>query len=547
MPERKKTKWSKHPKGKLTGKTPEARERQRLALVKANQVRWKKKVTVNPGSVKNKRYDLKTMDIIEFVKLLGLTLYPNQELLLRRQYGLSVPQRLLKSKKSKRASQTKEKLEGVWCLGARSGKSFMASIIALYETLCRGHIWRERLRTNESGYCIIVSTSLDQSKDIIQKNCTDIILNSVLHTHVDGTPLTTELKFINGLIIKSIPCNSRVGRGVPVFCFILDEVAHFFGEGYVKADVDIHNSITPRMSQFRDPKKILISTPAAKQGLFFDLYNEGFKIKERLTVRGGTLAMNPHISKKFLKKEKERDIDNFNREYNAIFAETKSSYFTYDDIIRGLVIAGNVKPKEGVVYECGIDQSGLSGRDRFSLAISHREDDVSLVDFTRSWQTKDQDRIMSEIKVLKELYGFTSVSIDRYAGGWVKGALQKIGLVVEFREALPIIYSNFKSLLIATRLRLPDNLELKRGLIQTIAYYSKSNALSITHPRNKFGHSDLTDAVVTAIYLTSKKPNRPKRKTQRIHYDGPGTFYVEPTIAAKKKKSSIKFIFEKVT
>jgi len=75
---------------------------------------------------------------------------------------------------------------------------------------------------------------------------------------------------------------------------------------------------------------------------------------------------------------------------------------------------------------------------------------------------------------------------------------------------------------------------LKSGLINTIAYYSKTNKLSITHERNRWGHGDLADAVVTAIFLVSKKADRPKKTCNIVHYNGPGTLWIEEMPKIKK-------------
>ena len=52
--------------------------------------------------------------------------------------------------------------------------------------------------------------------------------------------------------------------------------------------------------------------------------------------------------------------------------------------------------------------------------------------------------------------------------------------------------------------------------------------------RSRFGHGDLADAVVTAIFLVSKKADRPKPAPQRIHYQGVGTLWIEEMPKIKK-------------
>lgn len=97
--------------------------------------------------------------------------------------------------------------------------------------------------------------------------------------------------------------------------------------------------------------------------------------------------------------------------------------------------------------------------------------------------------------------------VDRYAGNWIKSALIKIGLFSEVRDSLPTVYSNFKRLLIAQKIELPDNKELRDGLTNTQAYYGKNNSLSIAHDRTSTGH-DMADATVTAVAATRIPPEK---------------------------------------
>ena len=49
------------------------------------------------------------------------------------------------------------------------------------------------------------------------------------------------------------------------------------------------------------------------------------------------------------------------------------------------------------------------------------------------------------------------------------------------------VYVNVKSLLIAGRLQLPDNGELRGGFVNTLAFYGRNNTLSIQHERTADG------------------------------------------------------------
>lgn len=497
------------------GKTPEAREHQ-LANLK---LRWGKPVqgTIRGTSqgVASDRWTKKKLqeaDIIEFATdCLGLSFAerPAQEVVLRALYGLPMTPEQVEIYRQLTGNDEVfedgiEKTEAVLAVGARGGKSLLASIIALYESICRGHIWRKYLSPGEIGYAVITATREKQAQAIIQATCSRLLENSKVAYMLESS-LQLELKLRNGLCIASFPCNSTAGRGLPIFLLVFDELAHYRVEG-VNQDEKIYSALNPRRAQFRGAKCLKISTPAGKQGLFWDEFNEGFQVPGRLTVQGSTSLVNPLISEDFIKSEHRRNPDNARCEFGAEFAEKVDAYFPYDRLMECFVLDGDIPYDSRIRYFCGLDQSGLAGRDRFALCISHlADDDKVFVDAVRAWQTVDADLIMREIKEITGIYKVPTVSVDRYAVGWVRQALEKIGLEVQVRELLPTIYSNLKSLVIAGRVALPNNKSLRDGLVRTMAFYGRSNQLSISHERSSEGHADLADAVATAVFACSNR------------------------------------------
>jgi len=457
--------------------------------------------------------DLQDIDIITFAtdpRFLGLSFEarPAQEVLLRVLYGLPLDRKQVKIYKKltgnrKEFEPGQDKTEAVWVLGARSGKSLLASIIALYEAT--RDKWQQYLSKGESGYIVVIATRQKQAEQIIQANCSRLIEGSPALRGVVKELYQTELTLTNNMKIISLPCNSTAGRGLPIACFVLDEVGHFYTEG-IKADQTIYDSLRPRMAQFPGAKVVLISTPAAKQGLLWNFFSEGFAVPSRFTAQAETRVVNPEIPKKFVKAEYKRDVDYARREFGAEFAEKIESFFAYEVLQNSFTLSGTRPYKNEFAYSLGIDQSGLSGRDRFALAISHKEGDRVLVDHIEAWETKNSDKILVDVGKLTEAYRLNKVSIDRYAKGWVAQALNKLGLEVEIRPSMSEIYTNLKSLMLAGRVRLPDNSDLKKALQNTQAFYGKNNALSIAHQRSAAGHADLADAVATSVWVLSSEP-----------------------------------------
>lgn len=400
----------------------------------------------------------------------------------------------------------REVAEVILACGARGGKSsVICTIITLYESIVRAYHWRKYLRKDETGYAIIVATRLQQAQDIIQRNAAKMMLdNSLLRRFLAEEPTLQRITLTNGLEIMSIPCNSRAGRGIPIFLLLFDEVAHFFTEGK-RADTTVYNSLSPRLAQFPGAKTGLISTPAAKQGMLWEWFKEGFDIPHRATFQAPTVVMNPMVDRDYLARQQLRDPENYAREFEGQFAERIGAYFSPEILTGASVLGGDVAPAAGHRYMGGIDQSGLAGKDRFGFSIAHKEGKKAVVDVARSWETTDADVILDEINSLAGAYNLEAILIDRYAKGWVASAIEKMGISVDMRPMLPIIYANAKTLLLSSKLLIPDNPELRQGLVNTVAYYGRNNALSIQHERTRDGHADLADATITAVYAATQE------------------------------------------
>lgn len=501
------------------GRTPESRARQIENLSHGRKGKLQRRILhCPPAKQPLKPTQLARMDIIDFatnVLHLSFEERPAQEVVLRAQYGLPMTPEQKKiyttlTTNKEVFEEGIEKDEGCWVVGARGGKSTLASVVALFESICRGDEWKKHLQPGETGYCILIATRELQSIQIIQRNAARLLRDSDISYYIDDEQ-AKELILINGLRILSVPCNSTAARGLPIYCLIFDEQAHYRLEG-VKADKEIDDALRPRQSQFPGAKCLQISTPAGKQGLFWETFDEGFSVPGRLTIQAETRLLNPEIQQSFIDKAYTRDPDVAAREYGAIFAEQVSGFFEscMDKLKASFTApAGEDFPyRAGVNYFAAIDQSGLTGNDRWGFAVSHkdRHTNVVYVDAYREWATKNLRGILSTIREQCNIFHIRKVKGDRYAKGLIEQLLNDIGIELEIREMLPAVYVPFKTLVISGDLALPDDGSLRTSLMRTQAYYGRSNTLSIGQERTKQGHGDLANAVVTATVDASKDP-----------------------------------------
>ena len=517
-------------------KSPESEAKAKSNL-RQNKERKLEDIKKEAKEFQSKRKKLKDLNIIEFAEnpvVLGLSFAkrPAQKTILKVLYGLPLNEKELEifkilTKGKGKYEPGKEKTEAILALGARSGKSFLSSICALYEATVGwlNKDWKKTLSPGENIYVAIVATREIQARQIIQTNCLRMLEHSPMLKGLIKKSTDLEITLKNNVKIISGPANSTALRGLPIVVLIMDEASFYRMEG-PKADEAIFNSLRPRQAQFIGNKLFLISTSGSKQGLFFDYFNEGFNVPDRLTCQASSDFVNPLIPKAFLEKEKARDIDNYLREYEAIFSERMESFFSFDMLNECFILSGDQKYIPAFTYNLGVDASGLAGADLFGLGISHRQGQKIIIDYAKSFNTQNLDIIINEIKEIKKNYNLRIAVIDRYAKGFVKAFLQKLGLVVVIRPSLADIYVNAKSLAISGNLSLPVNNELKKGLLNTQAFYSKSNSLTIGHPRDSAGHSDLADACITSIFQSSRRIEEEELEGI-LHYDSPGNVWIE--------------------
>jgi len=495
--------------------SPESEARSKANLLQYRK-RTREEIEKEAREFQSKRKNLKDLNIIEFAEnplVLGLSFAkrPAQKVILKAMYGLPLNKKELEifntlTKGKGKYKPGAEKTELIACIGARGGKSLCVSICALYEATVgwMNKDWKKSLSVGEYIYVCIIATKELQARQIIQTNCLRMLRRSPLLKGMVKKSTELEITLRNYVKIISGPCNETALRGLPICVLIMDEVAFFRIEG-PKADEVIFNSLRPRMAQFIEGKLFLISTAGSKQGLFFNFFNEGFRIEDRLTIQANTRFVNPEIPQKFLDKEKARDIDNYMREFEGVFSEKLESFFGFEIMQKVFTLAGDLKYKSGNNYMMAFDQSGLSGRDRFAVSIAHSEKDIAIVDCIRSWNTKDLDIILNEAGALAKKYHLSNCLVDKYALGYVRNVFKKVGLEIEIRPSLADVFVNFKSLCLREKIQLPDRPDLKNGMRNTLAVYNKSNQLSIIHERGPEGHADEIDACASAIYAVSKK------------------------------------------
>lgn len=447
------------------------------------------------------------VSIIDFVtdpQLLGLSLSPAQETLLRGVYGLPLSgdqPELFRQCTGREAYPAHPFGEATVICGARSGKDSRIMVpILLYESLFGGH--EAHLAKGERG--IIPLVAQDQRATRVAFGYAREYLTAPLLASMVEDVQTFEIKLTNRVSFLAFPSTLRSLRGWSIPVAGMDELAFFRLEGSADSDAEIQASIRRGMLGFPSPRLVKISTPYMKGGILFDDFTRYFAqdSPDVLVWRAPSLLMNPTLRPERLAREQRLDPERFRREYEAEFCEDLDAFLP-PAWVDAAVIPGRheLPPREGVTYVAAVDPSG-GGADTFTLAIAHTELDGEqrrvIQDVMKGWgrtrtQGVDLKAVVAEISETVRRYGLSSVRGDRYAGQWVRQAFEAQGIAYQEAEAKASAYLELEPLFAQGAIEILDHPQLTRELKTLERRARPGGKTLIDHPHG--GHDDYANVL----------------------------------------------------
>jgi hypothetical protein len=459
-----------------------------------------------------------------------------------------------------------ERRELVLAIGRRSGKTFLASCIAAYET------YKLLLKGSPQAYyglpvgntiqIVSVATDRDQAgllyKEVSShfRTCTFFSPYTANNTQTYArfqTPADIErygryqedptAKATLNVTFKS--CIAKGLRGAGNIVIILDEMAHFTDGGQSSAD-EVYKAVTPSAAtfSFKDTKTrasigdsegriISISSPLGRQGKFYELFTLGFasgKAAARmLCIQAPTWEVNPTVGADVLEKNFIKDATSFYTEFGAEFTDRTKGWIERAEDLQAC-IDPNLRPRvQGLPRQphfIGID-IGLVG-DGSAIAIGHIENNqivVDLVDQIKAGEGehKDEERLDFEgvadwVYLLSRRFYLAEGLFDHWAGIPFEQALHRRGLKqlkVEqmTRQLKSEIFKNFKDMMWDGRLRLYDH-PIDEGkahcpyvteLLELQAEMHSKYIIDVQAPQVEGKHDDRSDALVRMVWMASQK------------------------------------------
>ena len=392
--------------------------------------------------------------------------------------------------------------EACFVVGRRGGKDRAAAALAVYLASLCDHC--AVLAPGERGLVLCLGADQRQAKitfDYIEAAFTDSPLLAQLLAK--RTNDTLELK--NRITIEVRAASFRRLRGVTAVAVIASEVAFWMDqETSTNPDTEILNAVRPALATTGGPL-ILISSPYARKGVLWDIYEKDFGPTGDpliLVAHGASRDFNSTLSQQVVDRALERDPAAARAEYLAEWrtdVETFVAREAVDACVSHGILERAPSGDPNTFYKAFCDPSGGS-KDSMTLAIAHRQDDRAVLDVIREVRAPfSPESVVREFSDVLTLYGLNRLSGDKYAGEWPREQFMRFG--IRYVPAEKTKSDLYLDLLPAINSRLVDLLDHNRLLAQLVGLERKTGRGKdvIDHP--KHAHDDVANAAAGALNL----------------------------------------------
>lgn len=388
--------------------------------------------------------------------------------------------------------------EAVCICGRRSGKSFIASVIALYLSLFFDY--SEYLNIGERASVVIIAADRGQARTIFNYISGILHSNPVLENSI-VSELRERISLNNRIDVEILTASYRTVRGRTIAAVLMDEAAFFYQEG-AKPDTEIYRALKPSTATIPNSVVLILSSPYMQSGLLYDMHKRFYGVDdlETLIWVADTLTMNPTISKTIIDRAMETDPEAAEAEWYAQFRKDLSAFLPLEVIESSIIKRRHELPvMVGPSYVAFCDPAGGGGTDSMTLAVAHKDKEVLVVDCIRAVRPPFDPFIVVEdfVKVLKE-YRCTTVTGDKYTGEWCSTAFSNNGIrYLSSNKNKSEIYLAAEPLFSRGQVELLDNKQLFSELRSLERRTRRGGRDQVDHPLR--GSDDLANAVCGAL------------------------------------------------
>jgi len=462
------------------------------------------------------------LDVIKFCedpRLLNFRPWPVQEVILRAQFGLEMPERLLPLWKEivlPRGIPYRPRwyTQLVLAIGRRGGKTRITRAAKAYEAI--EHNPAQYVPASEHCILPIVATSQGIARDVfVATALRELKQSKALRAQIvwddykvrHGREVTNrdQIVFKNRTILRAFPCTSTAVLGYEGASPTYDEIAKYSLEtSSPRGDLEVMRNLQPvtlNLTNRGVSQVSMISSVRAKEGQFFEAVSKAEqRIDWQLTILCPSWVANPNWNWDVMRQEQERDPLGFSMEYGSEFAEQVEGLFTVEQINRALVDRGPLLPIPGVVYWGRVDPAFVG--DNFGLGVGHAEGETTRIDALEAIEPPKKgaisvEKVLDRWEALHKQYRVRKWRIDQYAGEVLAQAARARGIPVDVEPwsqgYKKTIYSTLTSQMRSGHFEAAEHPILRRELLRLQQRTTKSGQVSIGHPPGRGETDDLAD------------------------------------------------------
>lgn len=387
--------------------------------------------------------------------------------------------------------------------GRRSGKSWMASIIACYLALFRNY--REYLSPGERGVIQIIASDRSQAT-VIFRYCSAILNQNPLFRAKILNETQQVIELDTGIDIQVMTCSFRSIRGRTVVCCICDEIAFWLSEG-ARPDREIIRAVKPAMMTIPNSKLVKISSAYSQSGVLYDDWKQfyGQDVDGILVFRASSTELNPTLDQTAIDRELSRDREAGLSEYYSEWRSDLSTFLQLE-VIEAAIIKGRYElPFMPNIHYCGfVDPAGGGGTDSMTMGVAHRDaNDMLVLDCLRAVAPKfDPFQTVKDFARVLKSYHINSVQGDKFTGEWCSSAFAKEGISYQASAAKSEIYLSSEPLFNTGMIELLDHQRLFNELRSLERRVRRAGRDLVDH--SVHGSDDVANSACGSLVMASQ-------------------------------------------
>jgi hypothetical protein len=234
-------------------------------------------------------------------EIVGLTLNPAQERLVRLIDAQYDPLRVVVVRK-----------------GRRVGMTACAGLVAAWAGTVLAPRFKPHLLPDEEFTITLVATTREQAT-VVLGFVRRFLKSSLMLAEQVVAETNSTIRLGTGCVIEAVPCSARASRGRANGIVILDEGAHFVDSAGNASLSAVYDALRPPLAQFGDAGLMLvISTPLDGIGTFYDLDQQASsgQFRDMAALHLPTQEANPKLANE-AESERLRNPRQFDREWRG--------------------------------------------------------------------------------------------------------------------------------------------------------------------------------------------------------------------------------------